>query len=127
MLVPAQQVVAGHQLTGDTEAALHSALLQERVLERVQRVALGQAFDCRDVATVRFDPENQARVDDLAVKSNGARAALADQAALLRAGQANVVAQHIEKCVVRRDRDLSTLAVERQANLHHGLLPVHDR
>ena len=56
-------------------------------------------------AAVRLDGEHEARVDAPPVDEHRARAALADEAALLGAGQPEVVAQDVEQRVVRRDLD----------------------
>ena len=69
------------------------------------RSPVGQALDGRDRRAVGLDGEHQARVDAHVVDQDGARAALADEAALLRAGQPEVVAQHLEQGVVGRDLD----------------------
>ena len=53
------------------------------------------------VAAVRLGREHEARVDAPVVDEHRARAALADEAALLRAGQAEVVAQDLEQRVLR--------------------------
>ena len=52
---------------------------------------------------VRLDREHQARIDALPVDEDRAGAALSDEAALLRPGQAEVVAKHVEERVVRQD------------------------
>ena len=57
-----------------------------------------------------------------AIEQHGARAALADEAALLRAGQPEVVAQDLEQRVVRRDLD-----VARAAPLTVSSIGVRDR
>ena len=67
----------------------------------------GQALDGRDGWPVRLDCEDQARVDADAIDEHRARAALPDEAALLGAGEPEVVAQDIEERVVRRDVDAS--------------------
>ena len=53
---------------------------------------------------------DEARVDDLAVEHHRARAALALAAAFLRAGEAQVLAQHVEQPLPRRDLDLARAA-----------------
>ena len=54
----------GDQLARDAEAALRGARVEERLLERVELAAGGEALDGRDHArAVRLDREHQARVD----------------------------------------------------------------
>ena len=56
-------------------------------LERAEPVAVGQPLDRRDVPAVGLGREHEARVHAPVVDQHGARAALADEAALLRPGQ----------------------------------------
>ena len=42
---PVEQRLGGHDLAGGAEAALVAAVLDERLLDRMQRVAVGQALD----------------------------------------------------------------------------------
>ena len=78
--------------------------VQERLLQRMQPTARGEALDGRHARAVRLDREDQARIDADVVDQDRAGAALADQAALLGPGQPEVVAEHLEERVVRRDR-----------------------
>ena len=87
-------------LARDAEPALDGACVEERLLERMQLVRAGQAFDRRDRRAVRLDCEHQARIHADAVDQHGARAALPDQAALLGPGQAEVIAEDLEQGVV---------------------------
>ena len=68
-----------------------------------QRPSGRQALDGRDLAAVRLDRQDEAGVDDAAVQADRAGAALAHEAALLRAGQLEVVAEHVEQRVMRGD------------------------
>ena len=60
-----------------------------------------QALDGHDVAAVGLHGQDEAGVDDAPVQAHGAGATLPDQAALLGAGQREVVAQDLEERVVR--------------------------
>ena len=75
----------------------------------LQRASAGrlfsQALDRDDLAAVGLDRQHEARVDDAVVEPDRARAALAHEAALLGAGQAQVVAQRVEQRVVLLDVD----------------------
>ena len=88
------------QHAGRAEAALDAALLEERALQRVQLVAVGEALDRRDLAAVGLQREVGARVHGLAVEQHHAGAALGVVAALLGAGQADLVAHHRQQASV---------------------------
>ena len=84
-------------LAGGAVAALEAVVLEEGLLQRVQLVAVGQALDGGDLGAVGGDREHQAGVDAAAVEQDGAGAALAVVAALLGAGQIEVLAQGVEQ------------------------------
>ena len=115
-----QQRPRRHELARDTEAALGGTGLEERFLERVEPVADGQPLHRRDRGAIGLDAEHQARVDALAVDDDGARAALPDEAALLRAGQTEVVAQDVEQRVVDLDVHGSGPAVDGDVDAARG-------
>ena len=71
----------------------------------MQVVAVGEALDGRDVEAVLRDGEQQAGVRAAAVDEHGARAALAVVAALLRPGEPELLAQHVEERRARVDLD----------------------
>ena len=103
MGVPGEEGVSRHELAGDAEAALDGALVEERLLERAEDPVDGQPLDRRDGGAVSLDREDEAGVDGAPVDEDGARAALADEAALLGAGEPEVVAQDVEQGVVGGD------------------------
>ena len=84
-------------LAGGAVAALEAVVLDERGLQRVQRAGRAQAFDRHDLVALVHDGERQARVDAPAVDQHRAGAALPVVAALLGAGQVQVLAQRVEQ------------------------------
>ena len=78
-------------MPGDADAALRRPVLDERVLDAVEALALDQALDGLDRGAVGLIGQHQARVHGLAVHEDGARAALALAAALLGPGQPQVL------------------------------------
>src|SRR6185503_8357296 len=97
-------------------AALEAVLRDEGGLKRVQLVAVGEALDGRHVGAVERHREQQARVRPAPVHEDGAGAALAVVAALLRAGQAEPLAQQVEKGRARVELERVLLAVDAQAD-----------
>src|SRR5215470_8761957 len=95
-----------------TMCAAHTAI------PRVQQRAVRQALDGGHPARIALPGGDQARVDDLAVEDHGARAALALAAALLGAGQPEILAQHVEQPLPRRHIDRARLAVDLERHLH---------
>src|SRR5207248_5342259 len=84
-----------HQEARRAEAALQAVVLPERLLQRMERLALREAFDGADLRALRLHGEHEAGTDRLAVHQHGAGAAHAVLAAEMRAGQPAVFAQRI--------------------------------
>ena len=95
-------------------AALERVMVDERLLQRMQRAVRRQAFDRGDLGAVLHDGQRQAGIDAPAVDQHRAGAALAVVAALLGAGQVEVVAQRVEQGRPRRDLELRLDAVDGQ-------------
>jgi hypothetical protein len=83
------------------------------------RIDRRQAFDRRHVATVGLPREHQARVDDLAVRDDRARAAVADVASELGAGEIEVFPQQLEERRFRGHRGRPQLTVDLDRHCHH--------
>ena len=77
-------------------------------------LAARQPLDRGHAAGIALADRDQARVDGLAVEHDGARAALALAAALLGAGQPQVLAQHVEQALHGRRADVAWLSVDGQ-------------
>jgi hypothetical protein len=108
-----QQRLGHHDHARGAEAALGGAVPDEALLQRVLKSLDGLHF-----TPVGLHAQHQARIDRLAVDNHGARAAVADVAAFLRAGEPGLVAQHVEQAAVGLDRQLAHLAVDFQLQMH---------
>jgi hypothetical protein len=86
--------------------------VDEGLLEWMELVVIGQAFDRDDGDVVMGDGECEAAVDPAAVDEDGACTALAVVAALLGAGQAELVAQEVEQGETGVDDEAVMLAVD---------------
>src|SRR5438477_6854587 len=69
--------------------------ITERLLDRMQRVARGEALDSHDLCPARLHCKHGARLDRTAVKMDGAAAALAGVAANMRSGEAELITQEV--------------------------------
>src|SRR5215469_16049653 len=103
----------GADLAGRAIPTLQAIMAHERGLHRMESVLLGQALDGGDLVTIMHHRERQAAIDALSVDDDRAGAALSLVAALLRAGQPEILAQRIEQ---RRTR----IEIE-------GIIPSVDR
>jgi hypothetical protein len=79
---------------------LHGALVQERLLYGMQAVALGEAFNGGNLPLRNIADPRDAGPARLAIDQNGTGAALAFAAAILAAGQIEMVAQHEQQAGV---------------------------
>ncbi len=99
-------------------AALRRLRVDERLLDAMQRAAAtlvrGQAFERGHGASVDAVRGDHARARDPAVDEHGARAALAEAAAVLRAVERKVVAQHVQQRRARRRVEPHRAAVDDQ-------------
>ena len=93
-------------------AALEGVMIDEGLLQRMQRAVLRKPLDRGDACAILHDRQRQAGNNAPAVDQHGAGAALALVATLFRAGQIEMLAQHVEQ---RRAR------IERQ----RAVCPVH--
>ena len=114
---------AGHDLPGRAIAALEGVALDEGGLQRMELVALRQALDGRDLAPLHEGSEREARFHALAVHQHRAGAALAEAAALLRAGQMQVLAQRIEQRGARIERQPMLGSVDAQHDIERSWAP----
>src|SRR6266566_4924729 len=119
--VLAQQRFRGEQEGGRTVPALRRSELGEGGLERMQRPARGHSLDGFHAMPRARQAEHQTGKHGLAVHEHGAGAALAQLAAMLRAGETQVLAQHFEQGLVGREGDLDGLAVQLERDLHFGV------
>ncbi len=97
-------------------AALRHVVIDPRLLHLVQGLARGQALDRGDLAVAHCADWYGARAHRDAVHVHGAGAALRDAAAVLGAGEADLLADHPEQRRGRVDVDLVRLAVDCQAH-----------
>src|SRR2546427_209330 len=121
-----EQRPGGEQERWGAVAALRRAQLGERVLEGMQPTALRHPLDRLHPAPGAREAEHQAGEHRTRIHEHRAGAALAQLAAVLRAGEAQVLAQHFEQRLVRCERDLDGLAVELQRDLRLGVEGRHD-
>ena len=95
-----EQRCGRHELAGLAVTALRDVVLDPCGLQRMQ-LAVGacEAFDRRDLLTRGGGDRHRARAHRRAVQMHGARAALGDAAAVLRADQTEVIPQHPQQGV----------------------------
>ena len=98
-----EQADRGHDHAGRAVAALHRFVFEERRLNRVQASVLLQRLDRDDGFSLEERRFRLARLHRLAIDEHRARAAVTFTAAVLGAGQVEVVPQHREQRLRRRD------------------------
>src|SRR5262249_35173951 len=108
------------QEPGRAVAALRRAESREGFLERMQARGPGHPLDGLDRPALALEAQDEAREDRLSVDQHGARAALAELAAVLGARQVHVLAQDLEQRLVRGERGRDTLAVAAESNFRAG-------
>src|SRR5690348_5076403 len=128
-----QESGGGENHSRRAETALQAVLFPKRFLNRMQRAtahggmagrccgavrlrASGKAFDGGDVRAVGLDGEHGAGLHSFAVEENGARTADAGFAADMRAGEAQRVAEIMNKEEAGLDGAFVVLSVHAKAN-----------
>src|SRR5262249_45916365 len=106
-----------HQEARGAEAALQAVVLDERLLQGMQLVAVGEAFHRTDRPPLRLHGEHQARAHGLAVEQHCAGAADAVLAADMGSSLPAVVADRVDQRAARIDTDLVAPAVDGEREL----------
>src|SRR6266566_352474 len=112
-----QEISRGHDESGRAVTALQSVLVPESLLDRVELITLGHAFDGRKAAAVRLDGEHRAALDRLAVDVDRAGAALAGVAADVRSGQTHDIPEVVHEQQPRFDLVLVLAPVDGNSDL----------
>src|SRR6266700_3305044 len=116
-----EQRLGGQEERRRAVATLGCAELGKRLLERMERPALRHTFDRLDPAPGAGEAEHQTGEDWRPVEQHGTRAAFAQLAAVFRAREPRILAQHLEQGLVRCERDLDGLAVQLERDLSLGV------
>src|SRR5688572_16901914 len=110
-----EERLSGHQDARCAIAALGGAEVGEGALQRMERRPVRQALDGFNRLALALKGQHQAGKPRLAVDQHRARAALTELAAVLGAGQIEVLAQDFQQGLVGCKRHLDRLTVDRQA------------
>jgi hypothetical protein len=121
-----EQRLRRHEEAWRAVPALRRAEIGERFLKRMQAPVGGEPFDGRHAPPVAFHAQDQARQHRLVVQEHGAGAAFAQLASVLGAAQIQVFTQDLEQRLVRRERDLGSLAVDEQFDRRVGWWHRHE-
>src|SRR5215813_4138023 len=79
--------------------------------------AMGHSLDRLYIATLGVEAEHQTRKNRAPVDEHGASAAFTELAAVLRAGEIQILTQNFEQRLVRCEGDLSLFAVEGEMDM----------
>lgn len=90
---------------GRAVAALEGARVQERALDRMERIRGGEPLDREQLVAVRLGERRSATPDRPTVEEDGAGAADPFAAARLRTADVELVAQDTDEHSIRLDRD----------------------
>ena len=95
--IAVEQPLRGEDHAGGAEAALHREAVREGALQRMQLAAVGEPLQRLDRAALDALRRDQAGELKLAVDQHRAGAAGALPAAVLRRGQPELVAEHVDE------------------------------
>src|SRR5262245_7884927 len=111
-----------HDHPGLAIAALRYVVLYPGLLHLVQRSALGEPFDSRDLLAFNRAHRHRARSHRHSVHVNGAGAALGDSAAVLRAGETYLFPQYPQQR--RAGIDINVVGLSIDGEMSHWRSPV---
>ncbi|GIV95554.1 MAG: hypothetical protein KatS3mg057_0211 [Herpetosiphonaceae bacterium] len=115
-----EQFCRSHNHAGGTVAALYRAMVDERLLDWMQCIGgvscACQPFDCRKSCIMGLWRRHQTRHHCLPIEPDGTCAALALGAALLRASEPDIFAEHVEERFVVPAGDFIALSIDRGAD-----------
>jgi hypothetical protein len=97
---------------------LKCVVVDESLLQRMQRSFGSKPFDCRDLGAIFHASQCQAGIDPPSLDQDGAGAALAVIAALFRSGQVEAIAQRVQQRGPRRNGQLALGAVDKKGDVH---------
>src|SRR5437867_1997768 len=118
--IPLEQGLRGDEEARRADAALERGVLEELLLEGMERLAGGHALDGLDRPPGHLAAEDEARADEAPVERDAARPAVARGAALLAAGQVERVAEHVEQRLLRLAEELHRVPVHRRRHVVLG-------
>lgn len=101
-----------HDLPGGAKATLEGIAIDERLLKRVDGIALCQTLYRCDKFVIVRQGYCQAAIDTLSLSQHGARATFATVASLFGASQADPLPEQIEQCRAGVDIELMSGAVD---------------
>jgi len=110
-----EQVAGGEEDARDAVAALRRPEIREGFLQGVELPSAGQALYRLDVMAGYLDGQHQTGKHRLAIDQHGACSALTQLTAVLGASQAQLLAQDLEQCVMRRSRNHVLFAIDAKA------------
>src|SRR5467141_1585378 len=91
--------------------ALRGTQVGERLLQGMELAALRHGFDGAHGVTGGREAQHETRQHGRSIEQHGARAAFAQFAAVLRSGESEILAQHLEQRLVRRECHFCRFAV----------------
>ena len=119
-----QQAFRGHDQSGRADAALHGAVIQERLLQWMQAVVAGQALNGLHARTLGLERRINAADNRGAVDEHGTNAALSLGTADLRASQPQVIPEHVRQVTRLFDLDVDGCSVHRHLKAAHCFAPA---
>ena len=116
MRITREQSFDRHDHPRGAVAALERLMLEKCLLHRVEFAALRQPFDRGNLLTLGVGGEHETRAHGPAIDQHGAGTAHANAAALDRTFEREIVSQELEQGLIRSNRNLLWLSVDRGRN-----------
>jgi hypothetical protein len=118
--ISAEKIDSCQYHAGSTDPALSSAVIDERLLDRMQMVRAGNTLDRRYLGSIDLCNRNKATVHDLSVDDDGTRSTLAFATAFLGPGKLQLFTQHVKQARHRKHVELARLTIDLKLDCLNG-------
>jgi hypothetical protein len=116
--MPVQERFCTHHHPWRTDATLKPAMVDKRLLDWMQAIAIRQPFNSDNVCTVTPGGQLKTSAGQTAIDGDGARTANPNAAAFLGARQLEIIAQTIQQQTPRLHLDITQLPIQPKLNFH---------
>jgi hypothetical protein len=111
MGIPFQKRLRRHQDSRSAKTALDRSVIDERLLQWMERFPTSEAFDRLDLSPFDLESQDQTGMNRRSIEQDRAGPALSDPAALLRSGQTQFLPEKPEQGPVGRHRHFNAYSI----------------
>jgi hypothetical protein len=119
-----EEIMRCENHAGSADTTLSAAVFKEALLDGMQALVVGEAFDGGDLSSVSLQRGDEAGVDELSVEDDRTRTAFTFAAAFFGAGEAQVFTKDVEEALYGRSLYCRRLAVDGEGDRVHAVVSL---